>query len=85
MPQTPVCQSFSNSNLSGGSAAGQCVLSAQVIVTSLTRSVRYCIKKVLRYNNVSLPSTIRMRIVLHNLCTLCGEARLRFKLEYELE
>ena len=71
-----------NSDLSGGSAAGQCVLSAQVIVTSLTRSVRYCIKKVLGYNNVSLPSTIRMRIDLHNLCTLCGEARLRFKLEF---
>ena len=60
------------------------MLGAQVIVTSLTRSVRYCIKKVLGYNNVSLPSTIRMRIDLRNLCTLCGEARLRFKLEFRI-
>ena len=25
-----------------------------------------------------------MRIDTHNLCTLCGEARLRFKLEFEI-
>ena len=39
-------------------------------------------QKMLSYNNVSLPSTIMMRIDKHNLCTLCGEARLRFKSEF---
>ena len=42
-------------------------------------------QKVLRYNNVSLPSTIMMRIDKHNLCTLCGEARLRFKSKFDMQ
>ena len=50
-----------NSNLSGGSAAGQCVHGACIIVTSLTRSIRYCVKKVLDNNRLSLPSAIMMR------------------------
>ena len=71
-----------NSNLSGGSAAGQCVLGAFVIVTSRTRSVRYCGKNMLDIKRFSLPSTIMMRNDKRRLAHAMRLFALRFKLEF---